>query len=150
MRLKIPPVLVFLFFGGLMFLLARFLPVGHFDFLGRNVLKWVLASLGVGIGLLAVFQFLKAGTSLDPSHPEKNTRLVVSGIYNLSRNPMYLGLLLLLLALGLHLGNAFNTLTAALFVAYMNRFQIAAEEEVLGEKYGSAYRQYCILVRRWF
>lgn len=133
-----------------MFLVARWLPVGHFDFFGRDVLIWVLAGLGVGIGFLAVLQFLLAGTTLDPAHPEKNSKLVVEGVYNFSRNPMYLGLLLLLLAWGVYLGNAFNTLTAALFVAYMNRFQIAAEEEILESKYGAAYRRYCTLVRRWF
>ena len=102
------------------------------------------------IGLLGVIQFLKAGTTLDPRHPEKSSELVLKGVYNFSRNPMYLGLLLFLLAWGLHLGNAFNTILAALFVAYMNRFQIAGEEEALEKKYGAAYRSYCALVRRWF
>lgn len=150
MTLKVPPALVFLFFGGLMYLLAKWLPVGYFDFFGRNVLMWTLSALGGAIAGLAVLQFLRAKTSLDPAHPEKSSKLVVSGVYNFSRNPMYLGLLLLLLAWGIYLGNAFNTLVAALFVAYMNRFQIFAEEKVLGEKYGSAYRSYCALVRRWF
>jgi protein-S-isoprenylcysteine O-methyltransferase Ste14 len=150
LKLKVPPALVFLFFGGLMFLLAKWLPVGHFDFFGRKALIWILAGLGVLIGFVAVAQFFRAGTTLDPAHPEKNTKLVVHGIYTFSRNPMYLGLLLLLLSWGLYLGNAFNTLVAALFVAYMNRFQILAEEEILEKKHGSAYRSYCTLVRRWF
>jgi protein-S-isoprenylcysteine O-methyltransferase Ste14 len=63
---------------------------------------------------------------------------------------MYLSLLLLLLAWGLYLGNAFNTLLAALFVAYMNRFQIGPEERFLESRFGPAFRQYCTLVRRWF
>ena len=63
---------------------------------------------------------------------------------------MYLGLLLLLLAWGLHLGNAFNIVLAAGFVAYMNRFQIVPEEETLSKLFGKEYAQYCTLVRRWF
>ncbi len=149
-KLKLPPALVFIVFGCLMYLLSKGLPVGQFDFFGRNELKWICAGLGGVIGMSAVIQFLRAGTTLDPQHPEKNTRLVVKGVYNFSRNPMYLGLLLFLLSWGLHLGNAFNTILAALFVAYMNRFQITTEEEVLEKKYGSTYRNYCALVRRWF
>ena len=149
-KLKLPPALIFMLFGGLMYLLSKGLPVGQFDFLGRNALQWICAGLGGAIGFLAVIQFLRAGTSLDPKHPEKSTVLVVKGVYNFSRNPMYLGLLLLLLSWGLHLGNAFNTIVAALFVAFMNRFQIVAEEAVLEKKYGAAYRSYCALVRRWF
>jgi len=149
-KLKLPPAFVFILFGCLMFALSKGLPVGHFDFFGRDELKWICAGLGGVIGLSAVIQFLRAGTTLDPRHPEKNTELVVKGVYNYSRNPMYLGLLLFLLSWGLHLGNAFNTILAALFVAYMNRYQIAAEEEVLEKKYGNTYRGYCALVRRWF
>ena len=149
-RLKLPPALVFVLFGCLMYLLSKGLPIGQFDFFGRNELKWICSALGGVVGLSAVIQFVRAGTTLDPKHPEKSTELVVTGVYNFSRNPMYLGLLLFLLAWGLHLGNAFNTILAALFVAYMNRFQIAAEEEVLEKKYGAAYRTYCTLVRRWF
>lgn len=133
-----------------MFALAKWLPVGQFDFFGRRGLMWILSGMGVVIAILAVIQFLRAGTTLDPAHPEKNSKLVVEGVYNFSRNPMYLGLLLLLLSWGIYLGNAFNTLIAALFVAYMNRFQISAEEKILEQKYGSLYRGYCALVRRWF
>lgn len=133
-----------------MLLLSKWLPFGQFDFFGRSTLKWVLATFGGVIAFLAVSQFISAGTTLDPKKLDKNSKLVVHGVYGFSRNPMYLGLLLVLLAWGVHLGNAFNTITAAIFVAYMNRFQISAEEEVLEKKYGSPYRQYCALVRRWF
>jgi protein-S-isoprenylcysteine O-methyltransferase Ste14 len=133
-----------------MLLLSEWLPFGQFDFFGRSTLKWLLASFGGVIAFFAVFQFLKAGTTLDPKNLDKNSKLVIHGVYNFSRNPMYLSLLLVLLAWGVHLGNAFNTIMAALFVAYMNRFQISAEEEVLEKKYGSIYLNYCALVRRWF
>ena len=150
LELLLPPALVFGLFCGVMFLLARWLPVGDFDFLGRSVLMWVLLAFGGIVGVAAIYRFLKAGTSLNPHHPERSKVLVVGGVFNYSRNPMYLALLLALLAWGLYLENAFNTLVAALFVAYMNRFQIRPEERILTSKYGAAYRQYCSMVRRWF
>lgn len=150
MKLKIPPVFVFLLFGGLMYALAKLLPVGYFDFFGRRYLMMALMVIAVGITAMALFQFLRSRTTVDPATPSKASKLVSSGIYQYSRNPMYLGLLLLLLAWGLWLGNAFNVLMAAGFVGYMNRFQIIPEEEVLSEVFGKAYAQYCTLVRRWF
>lgn len=150
MELKVPPVLVFGFFALAMYVLATFLPVGFFDFTGRMVLSVVLASLGTLAGLIALFQFFKGGTTIDPRNPKKTKALVTSGIFQMTRNPMYLGLLLLLLAFGTYLGNAFNTLTAAGFVSYMNKFQIIPEERLLLAAFGKRYREYTTLVRRWF
>ncbi|MFK7812332.1 MAG: isoprenylcysteine carboxylmethyltransferase family protein [Maribacter sp.] len=150
MKLKIPPVVVFLIFGGLMYLLARFLPVGYFDFFGRTYLMYALLVIAGSIGFISLVQFFRSKTTVDPTAPSKASKLVTSGIYQFSRNPMYLGLLLILLAWGLWLGNAFNVLLAAGFVGYMNAFQITPEEETLLQLFGKEYKQYCTLVRRWF
>ncbi len=150
MSLKLPPAFVFLLFGLLMYLLATFLPFGYFDFFGRNILVKVLLVVACIVAFMALIQFYRARTTVDPMTPSRASRLVISGIYRFSRNPMYLAMLLLLLAWGLKLGNAFNTLLAALFVAYMNRFQITPEEEALAKVFGKAYQQYCLKVRRWF
>jgi len=104
----------------------------------------------ITIGLISLVQFFKSKTTVDPTVPEKATSLVTSGVYKISRNPMYLGMLLILLAWGLWLGNAFNVLLASGFVLYMNKFQIVPEEEVLSKMFGVAYKQYCVLTRRWF
>ncbi|WP_405414282.1 methyltransferase family protein [Maribacter sp. Asnod1-A12] len=150
MELKVPPALVFLCFGLMMYLLAKFLPIGYFDFFGRLLLTKILIGLGIVIALFALVQFRKASTTIDPTKPDKASNLVVNGIFKFSRNPMYLALLLLLLALGVFLGNAFNTLIAAGFVSYMNRFQIIPEERILLDKFGRSFKDYCILTRRWF
>ncbi|WP_419211799.1 methyltransferase family protein [Maribacter sp. X9] len=150
MELKLPPALVFLFFGLGMYLVAKFLPVGFFDFFGRNLLFGVLVVLAVVLMIIALIQFYRARTTIDPSKPIKTAKLVTNGVYTFSRNPMYLAMLLLLLALGVALGNAFNTLIAAGFVAYMNHFQIVPEERFLLEKFGREYKEYCTLTRRWF
>ncbi len=150
MKLKIPPVLVFVIFGGLMFLLAEFLPFGYFDFFGRRYLILALLFLAIVISCYALIQFYLAKTTSNPKDLSRASFLVTNGIYKYSRNPMYLGLLLLLLAWGLYLGNAFNVLLAAGFVSYMNTFQIKPEEVALTSLFGKEYKQYCILVRRWF
>ena len=147
MKLKIPPLIVTIIFGLFMYLLATYLPVGYFDFFGRNYLLLFLALL---IGIVSLFQFFRSKTSIDPYAPSKVSTLVTSGLYHYSRNPMYLALLLLLLGWGLYLGNAFNTILAAGFVYYMNAFQIIPEEEVLRDKFGKEYQKYCVMVRRWF
>lgn len=150
MKLKLPPALVFAIFGALMYILDLLLPVGEFDFFGRLWLIRVLLGLAILIGGVSLFQFFKAKTTIDPLSPAKSSRLVTNGLYKISRNPMYLALLLLLLAFGLWLGNVFNTLLAAGFVSYMNAFQIIPEEEALVKLFGKEYQQYCIQVRRWF
>ncbi len=150
MNLRVPPVVVFVVFGGAMYLLAKFLPVGDFDFFGKYYLIWLLVVMAFGIGTVALAHFVLAKTTIDPTAPSKATSLVHKGLYRFSRNPMYLAMLLLLLALGLWLGNAFNTLLAAGFVGYMNKFQIAPEEEALQTLFGKEYQRYCGNVRRWF
>ncbi len=150
MELKLPPALVFLFFGFAMYLVAKFLPFGFFDFFGRSILFKVLTGLAILILILALVQFYRLKTTIDPAKPDKVSNLVTNGVYKFSRNPMYLAMLLLLLALGVTLGNAFNTLVAAGFVAYMNRFQIVPEERILLNKFGRSFKEYCTLTRRWF
>lgn len=150
MKLRIPPIVVTFLFALFMYLLAEYLPVGYFEFFGRYYLMYLLCFLAFLIGIVSLFQFFRAKTSIDPLAPAKVSRLVTSGLYQYSRNPMYLALLLLLLAWGLYLGNAFNTLLAAGFVFYMNTFQIKPEEEVLTNKFGKEFQKYCVMVRRWF
>ncbi len=150
MELKIPPVLVTAIFGVLIYLLATFLPFGYFDFFGRRELLFFLGALGILITGSSIFQLVKSKTTVDPGNPSKASRLVTSGMYKYSRNPMYLAMLLLLTVWVLHLGNAFNALFLAGFVKYMTKFQILPEEEALKKTFGKEYTKYCAAVRRWF
>ena len=133
-----------------MYLLDSTLPVGEFDFFGRALLFKILCGLALLVEGIALLQFARHKTTVDPTNPQSASHLVTTGIYRFTRNPMYLGLLLLLLAFGVHLGNAFNTLIAAGFVAYMNRFQIVPEERHLSELFGSQFKQFYLQTRRWF
>ncbi|WP_420322872.1 methyltransferase family protein [Flagellimonas sp.] len=148
--MKILPALVMLVFGFLMYLLAQFLPVGDFDFFGRRGLALFLFGLAFLVMFLGILQFWSARTTVNPIDLSKTTQLVTKGVFKFSRNPMYLGMLLILLAFGLKLGNAFNTLLAAGFVYYMNHFQIKHEEKALTEMFGKEYKAYCKATRRWF
>ncbi len=150
MELKVPPALVFVCFACLMWAVGAWLPFGDFEFFGRKWLLWILMIGALLIAGIAVIQFFVSRTTLNPAHPAKTTKLVTSGIYKYSRNPMYLALLMILLSWALWLGNAFNTLTAAGFVYYMNAYQIKPEEKQLNKLFGAEYRQYCTQVRRWF
>ncbi|MEM9363792.1 MAG: isoprenylcysteine carboxylmethyltransferase family protein [Bacteroidota bacterium] len=150
MRIKILPPLVMLIFAGGMYTLAHLLPVGQFDFFGRKALAIGLLGLAALVMILALFQFRKMKTTTNPIDLTKTSSLVTHGIFKYTRNPMYLAMLLILLAYGLKLSNAFNTLIAAGFVYYMNYFQIRFEEEALEKKYGKVYSFYKKNTRRWF
>ncbi|WP_086477767.1 methyltransferase family protein [Arenibacter lacus] len=150
MKLKIPPVIVTIIFAGFMYVLAEYLPVGYFDFFGREYLMAFLFGVALIVGVVSIIQFIRASTTINPKSPTKTATLVTGGIYQYSRNPMYLALLLVLLGWGLYLGNAFNTLLAAGFVYYINAFQIEPEEEILFKKFPKEFQKYRVLVRRWF
>ncbi|MDT0607218.1 methyltransferase family protein [Croceitalea rosinachiae] len=150
MNIKVPPPIVMFVFGGLMYGLDAFLPVGEFDFFGRRELQYFAWSLAAFLMLMAFWKFRKARTTTNPIEPLKAKKLVINGIYKYTRNPMYLAMLLILIGFGLKLGNAFNTITAAAFVYYMNHFQIRREEEALTKLFGKEYRLYLKATRRWF
>ncbi|MES9926257.1 MAG: isoprenylcysteine carboxylmethyltransferase family protein [Candidatus Thiodiazotropha endolucinida] len=105
--------------------------------------------LGVVISLLGVLEFRKAKTTSDPRVPQQTTSFVKSGIYRLSRNPMYLGFLLILFGWAVYLSQVLSLLLVIAFVLYMNRFQIALEERFMLEKFGDEYVSYKSKVRRW-
>jgi len=81
--------------------------------------------------------------------PGKASALVTAGIYKLTRNPMYLGLVLLLCAWAFYLAAIWPFVGPVLFIAYINRFQIGPEERIMGAKFGGDYADYVSRVRRW-
>ncbi|PIP02984.1 MAG: isoprenylcysteine carboxyl methyltransferase [Zetaproteobacteria bacterium CG12_big_fil_rev_8_21_14_0_65_54_13] len=149
LRLKIPPPLVAMLCGLLIWALAELLPVQTAGTALRQMLALFLLALAIGIDMAALIHFRKAGTSIDPRYPHKTTMIVGHGIYARTRNPMYLGLVLILSSLGLWLGSIAALPVIVIFICYMNYFQIAAEEEHLSRRFGDAYRAYKARVRRW-
>jgi protein-S-isoprenylcysteine O-methyltransferase Ste14 len=149
LELRVPPVLVVIFFGAVMFAVASVVPSADFGLPARVVLAAgfvVLALVLVGAGVVA---FKQHKTTVNPLDPKQASSLVATGIYRFTRNPMYLGFLLLLVAWSLYLANGAAALALPLFVLYMNRFQIGPEERILSEKFGPAFTEYSASVRRW-
>lgn len=146
---KIPPPVVGLSCAALAWVVSWSLPQFDFDWQLRVPVAVVLALLGAGIDLWALLAFHSARTTVNPLAPGRSSVVVTSGIYRVSRNPMYLGMALLLLAWCMFLGNPPSVLSVVLFCAYITRFQILPEERLLLAKFGAPYARYLSEVRRW-
>lgn len=148
--LKVPPVAVLLACAVLAFVFARLFPQFTQPV---TTIHWVaagmcLASAGI-LGLSAIRQFMTARTTIHPQRPSETSTLVRDGIYGFSRNPMYLGLAMLLGAEVALLANPAGMLPVVFFIVYISRFQIEPEERILRAKYGAEFDRYCRHVRRW-
>jgi len=107
----------------------------------------VVAGLVFSAG--GLLSFRRARTTVNPTTPEAASSLVSSGIYRITRNPMYVGLSLFLMAWAVFLSSAWALLGLVAFVLYIGRFQIAPEERALSKLFGSEYASYKATVRRW-
>lgn len=143
-KIPIPPPLIFVFCA----LLMKWLPP-IWSFPSVLWLAAGLAGIGCVIGAASVLQFLLARTTLTPFQFETASQLVTGGIYRLSRNPMYLSLVFILLAWMVYLGSLSALFGIALFVWYVTKFQIKPEEEGLKTLFGEAFIAYCQRTRRW-
>lgn len=149
LELKIPPLLVVLATAGLMWIVARITPRFAFDLPTRNVFAIGFVLAGFVISALGFFSFKRAGTTVNPMKPNSSSALVDTGIYKRTRNPMYLGFLLVLIAWAIFLSNWLSFLCLPLFIFYMNRFQIEPEERALAALFGKEFADYQTKVRRW-
>jgi protein-S-isoprenylcysteine O-methyltransferase Ste14 len=91
----------------------------------------------------------RANTTWHPTTPERSTSLVTSGVFGLSRNPIYLGMMLVMLGFAVLLASPAALLASSAFVIYIDRFQIEPEERTLAVILGQEYIDYCSRVRRW-
>ena len=149
LELKLPPAVLFLAFAAAMWAVARGCPGVGFTMPFRKETALALFAAGLGLGATGVRAFLRARTTIHPERPERTAVLVTTGLYGISRNPMYLGLLLLLAGWAVTLANAAAFLLLPGFIGAMNRLQILPEERRLRTKFGAAYEAYLRAVRRW-
>jgi protein-S-isoprenylcysteine O-methyltransferase Ste14 len=146
----IPPLALVVLLAVLMWLAARAFPQAVLPLPWRGLVCAVTGAAGLAICALGVLPFRIAGTTVDPTRPERASALVTTGIYSVTRNPMYLGMLLVIVAWGLYLANAVGLILAPLaFVLYIDRVQIPREERALAAAFGSDYTGYASRVRRW-
>lgn len=149
LELKILPVPLALLFGGAMWLASVWLPAFAFHLPGHVAISIALGCSGLAFAFAGVAAFRRAMTTVNPMKPEAASALVTSGVYRRSRNPMYVGLLLVLSGWAVFLSHALGFLFLPAFVAYLNRFQIMPEERVLLSKFGDDFSAYKRSVPRW-
>lgn len=149
MKLLIPPPVIALLCGLAMCGIGEAFPQARFAFPFQAILAGAFVAVGLAIDLISIGAFRKAKTTITPLAPEKATSLITTGLYRYTRNPMYLGLLLILGGVAIWLGSLANGIFLIAFVGYITAFQIAPEEARLSDLFGSEYERYRVRVRRW-
>lgn len=147
--MKIPPVIQFIAAASVAWAVSTTMPVLMFSGMVANVAASAFSLVGVVFLVSAVRLFNQRDTTINPLDPSKAERLVVDGLYKVTRNPMYIGLALLLVGWCLYLGTLAAFTGVAVFVIAMNELQIKPEERALTEKFGEQYQAYLRQVRRW-
>ena len=147
LELKLPPL-------ALLALLACVMPLGRWIdgapwTLPRNAGGADLAVSGLALMVAGAWTFRRARTTVNPLRPETASRMVRHGPFRVTRNPMYLGMAVMLAGWAFALGSAWAAMGVPVFVAWMNRFQIAPEERALRARFGADFEAYAAEVRRW-
>lgn len=146
---RVPPPLVALLFAVAMWAASPGMPalavVAHTRLLGVGV----AVSAGIFCCVAGVLEFRRARTTVNPLKPETASALVSSGIYRWTRNPMYLGFSMILLAWAIYLGWPWALLGVAGYVCYIDRLQIVPEERAMARLFGAGFADYAARVRRW-
>jgi protein-S-isoprenylcysteine O-methyltransferase Ste14 len=149
LELKVPPPAVALLVAMIMWLASWAVPALQFEMPARRGIAACVALVGVAVSIAGVVSFRRMRTTVNPRKPESASLLVMSGLYRISRNPMYVGILLVLLAWAVWLANVMAFVITPAFVLYISRFQIRPEEAALAKMFGEEYAVYRSRVRRW-
>ena len=147
LELKVPPPLVLVAVAAAMWGLAGLGP--RLLLPGTSVIGVGLMLAGLALNLAGVAAVRHAKTTFNPLRPETATALVSTGLFGLTRNPMYLGMLLVLVGWAVYLAAPVALLGPVAFVLYITRFQIIPEERALAKLFGEGFAEYRAKVRRW-
>ena len=145
--LKIPPPLIVL-----ILVISNYFSSKKIDLIllpNQDITSIIIFLIGMLILINPIFKFIKSKTTIDPIKFKKVNKLITSGIYRYSRNPMYLGLLMLVTSTSIFYLNIFSITTPFFFYYWINKFQIKREEIFLTEKFGNEYLLYKTKTRRW-
>ena len=145
--LKIPPPLLVL-----ILVISNYFSSKKIDLIllpNQDITSIIIFLIGMLILINPIFKFIKSKTTIDPIKFKKVNKLITSGIYKYSRNPMYLGLLMIVISTSIFYLNICSIITPILFYCWINRFQIKREEIFLTEKFGKEYLLYKTKTRRW-
>ena len=146
-KTKIPPPLVALTFGFLINYTKNIFP--KIEIRNEIIFGYFMIIIGLIIILSAIILFKKYQTTITPLNPSNATKLITDGIYKFSRNPMYLGLLLVLVGISIILNLTGGFFFILLFILYINLFQIIPEENAMVDLFKDEFLEYKKNVRRW-
>ena len=146
---KVPPPAVAAAIAGAMWGASGLAPLLQIPRALRLSAAAAILLVGIGFSASGVMAFRRARTTTNPTKPEQASSLVRSGVYRITRNPMYVGLSCVLVAWAVFLSSAWALLGPVAFVLYTGRFQIAPEERALAKVFGREYADYRAAVRRW-
>ncbi|GIR49864.1 MAG: membrane protein [Burkholderiaceae bacterium] len=144
---KIPPP--FIAAGNIVLLYLSTLLIPSFEFTGQKILGILIGLEGVIIIFVSIRLFRKYQTTINPFKAHETSRLITSGIYSFTRNPMYLGLSSIQVAFGIYLGAHVSIFLIPCFIIYITNKQIIYEEEILKKEFRDEYLNYLKSVRRW-
>ncbi len=149
MKLLIPPPVYALVIGVIMWFLNQYFPVMKLIDPPWNKLGIAIILVAGSFDLWSLILFFKKHTTANPMKPENTTGIVKKGLYKISRNPMYVGLLTILSGYAIWLGSLAPFLVLPMFYWLITEMQIKPEEEILEKKFGQEYLDYKSSVRRW-
>ncbi|NNC98576.1 MAG: isoprenylcysteine carboxylmethyltransferase family protein [Gammaproteobacteria bacterium] len=146
---RVPPPLVLLISLILIRLVATADNILILPFHARAIGAGVFLVSGILLALSGVSLFQKAQTTINPLDPDAASRLITTGVYQYTRNPMYLGMLLVSIAASIYFSSVVSLLVVAGFYLFITRFQIVPEERALLNLFKDAFEEYRKQVRRW-
>lgn len=144
---KIPPPVITLIGALLIYYSSPFFP--HLTLAAFNVLPILSLVSGIAVIVFAIKSFKDYKTTINPLKPETASSLVTNGVFKYTRNPMYLGLLLILIYLSLIFNVVGGCLVSIGFIIYITKFQIIPEEVAMEKLFGNQFLEYKQQVRRW-
>ena len=147
MNNKIPPPVVTLICCIIIYFSRSLFP--EITFQSINIISVLILLTGIGTLLTAASSFKKYQTTINPLQPDKATHLVVSGIFGISRNPMYLGMALILLAISVKFNLVGGIIITFTFISFITKFQIIPEEKAMMKLFADEFSHYKKQTRRW-
>ncbi|MDH5447155.1 MAG: isoprenylcysteine carboxylmethyltransferase family protein [Gammaproteobacteria bacterium] len=146
---RIPPPIIALAFSALIWWMAEYLPTIEIEYMLKLVIVSLLVVIGVLFDLSGLVSFRRARTTVNPLKLDKSSVLVNTGVYKITRNPMYVGLVFFLSAWSIYLNSPAALIMVLGFILYITLFQIIPEERMLASLFGEEYMAYQSSVRRW-
>lgn len=149
LKTMIPPPVYVLATAGIMWWLDKSWPLAVWLDNSLNMLGLVIIAIAALLDLWSLGLFVRSKTTVNPMKPVNTNKLVLDGMYKITRNPMYLGMLIALTGWWIYLGSLSPLFMLPVFVWLLTVQQIIPEETALEEKFGAEYLEYKQQVRRW-